>query len=93
MSFVFEWDEKKADANVAKHGVSFDEAVVVFGDPLGLTIRDELHSTDEERFVTMGMSARQRLLVVAHTDRRKRIRVISARAATARERRIYEEGS
>jgi uncharacterized protein len=80
----FEWDTEKATANLAKHGVSFDEASTVFGDPLAGTILDPRRSTGEIRFVTVGLSTRQRLIVVAHTDRDDGIRIISAR------RRNYE---
>ena len=89
----FEWDEGKADTNWNKHGVSFDEAATVFSDSLSDTIPDPLHSDEEDRFVTMGLSARGRLLVVVHTDREEKVRIISARTATTRERRQYEEGS
>ena len=88
----FEWDPDKDAENQRKHGVAFDEASTVFGDPLGWTIDDPDHSTDEERFLTTGYSASQRLIIVAHTDREGRIRIISARDATAAEHRIYEEG-
>jgi uncharacterized protein len=88
---LFQWDRAKARSNVAKHGVSFDEASTAFGDPLSITIADALHSADEERFVQIGYSCRNRLLVVVHTDRGDRIRLISARLANARERRKYEE--
>jgi len=92
MGLTFEWDEKKARKNLKKHGVSFEEAATVFGDPLSLTIDDPLHSKHEKRFVTMGESIRRRILVVVHTERGDNIRIISARVATRRERRIYEEG-
>ncbi len=91
MSIQFEWDERKAKQNKRKHKVSFEEAITVFADPLSLTIPDPLHSWDEERFVTMGLSAKRRLLVVVHTDRGDTIRIISARRATRRERSEYEE--
>ena len=90
MSVRFEWDEGKAGRNIEKHGVSFEEAATVFGDPLSLTIEDPAHSWDEERFVTIGGSFAHRLLVVVHTDRDDAIRIISARQATRRERRDYE---
>src|SRR5438105_2488538 len=87
----FEWDSAKATANAAKHRVTFDEASTVFGDTLSLTIDDPLHSTQQERrFITIGRSHRFRTLVVVHTPRGERMRIISARAATARERRTYE---
>jgi uncharacterized DUF497 family protein len=86
----FEWDEQKAAENLAKHGVSFDEASTVFGDPLAGTVLDPQHSTDEYRFVTIGLSTSQRLIVVVHADRDDWLRIISARRATRRERRRYE---
>ena len=91
MSFTFEWDSEKARLNLAKHAVSFPEASTVFGDPFSVTIPDPDHSIGEVRFLTIGMSHRQRLLVVAHTDRDDVIRLIHARAATRSERSIYEE--
>ena len=87
---IFEWDEKKASENVKKHGVSFEEAATVFGDPFSITIYDPLHSKDEDRFVILGLSNKNRLLVVVHTDRYNKIRIISARKATKRERKQYE---
>ncbi len=92
MTLDFEWDEDKSKKNSKKHGVSFEEASTVFGDPLALTIPDPLHSEEEEHYVTLGESDRGRLLVVAATDRDDRIRIISARVATRRERKSYEEG-
>jgi uncharacterized DUF497 family protein len=88
-----EWDPNKAEANVAKHGVSFNDAATVFNDALALTITDPDHSFEEDRFITMGLSARNQLLVVVHTDSAEVIRLISAREATPRERRTYETGS
>ena len=82
----FEWDPQKAASNLSKHGVSFEEASTVFGDPLALTIDDPDHSADEARFVTLGHTRQQRLVVVAHTERGDRTRIIMAREATARER-------
>ena len=93
MGLTFEWDRRKADLNRKKHGVSFDEAATVFGDSLSLTIEDPLHSAGEERFVTIGDSTQGRLLVVIHTDRGDTVRIISARLATPRERKTYEEGN
>ena len=87
----FEWDPEKARANLRKHGVSFEEAASTFGDWLHITRFDPLHSTDEERFVTIGMSTRNRLLVLIHTDRADRVRIISARAANRLEKENYEE--
>jgi uncharacterized DUF497 family protein len=88
----FEWDEKKAAANEEKHGVSFHEAATVFGDPLAVTFADPDRSENEHRYVTFGMSRANRLLVVAHADRERRVRIISARTMTRHERKIYEEG-
>ncbi len=87
----FEWDEQKSKSNVAKHRVSFEEAATVFGDRLSVTIPDPDHSSREHRFVTIGLSAQGRLLVVAHTDRGDNVRIISARLSTKSERIIYEE--
>jgi uncharacterized DUF497 family protein len=87
-----EWDEDKAASNERKHGVSFTEAQTVFGDPLSLTGYDPDHSEEEDRYITMGTSVENRLLVVSHTDRGDKIRIISAREATRKERRDYEDG-
>lgn len=92
MGLAFEWDERKAKRNAGKHGVSFDEASTVFSDPLALTIYDPVHSNDEDRYITLGESQQGRLLVVVFTDRNERIRIISARVATRRERKEYEKG-
>ncbi len=88
----FEWDPGKAAENLARHGVSFEEAATVFRDLLSATGADPDHSFDEERFVTFGVSTDDRLLTIAHTDRVDTIRIISARPATPSERKIYEEG-
>ena len=88
---LFEWHGKKAAANKKKHGVSFEEATTVFTDVLSLTIPDPLHSEEEERFVIIGQSSQQRILVVVHTDCGNRIRIVSARLATTHERKRYEE--
>ena len=88
----FEWDPRKAAENLVNHGVSFEEAAMVFRDILSATGADPDHSFDEERFVTFGISTGGRLLVIAHTDRDDTIRIISTRPATPRERKIYEEG-
>ena len=93
MALLFEWNSRKTRANVVKHGVSFDEASTVFQDALSVTIHDPLHSEDEDRFVLVGNSHRNRLLVVVHTERAARIRIISARLATAKERRNHEENA
>jgi uncharacterized DUF497 family protein len=87
----FEWDARKAKTNLAKHTVSFEEATTVFGDPLSLTIPDPAHSQVEDRFITIGHSHQQKLMVVVHTDRGDSIRVISARCASRSERKSYEE--
>ena len=87
----FEWDEGKARSNDAKHGVSFHEATTVFGDPLSVTIRDYAHSQEEDRFVTLGVSSRLNTIAVVYTDRGDAVRSFSARQATARERRLYEQ--
>jgi len=88
----FEWDPRKAVGNLAKHAVSFEEAATVFGDPLGRTINDPRHSADdEERYVILGLSRVQRLLAVMFAEHREAIHIISARRATRRERRDYEE--
>jgi uncharacterized DUF497 family protein len=86
----FEWDGSKATANVKKHRVSFDEAVTVFYDPLAATFEDPDHAHDESRLVTVGYSARGRLLVVCHVERGGAVRLISARRATSRERKRHE---
>jgi len=91
MPLSFEWDESKAKANLAKHGVSFEEASTVFGDPLALTIPDPAHSQVEDRWIVLGRSHQRKLLVVVHTERGDNIRIISARRASRRERKDYEE--
>jgi uncharacterized DUF497 family protein len=91
MTKRFEWDFEKARTNLRKHGVSFEEAASVFGDWRHITRPDPQHSTDEDRFVTIGMSTRDRLLVVIDTDRQDRIRIISARLANRLEKETYEE--
>lgn len=93
MPLSFEWDESKARSNLAKHGVSFEEASTVFGDPLSLTIPDPDHSESEDRFVIVGHSHQGKLLVVVHSNRGDNIRIISARRANRRERRNYEEAT
>ena len=93
MPLNFEWDENKARRNEEKHGVNFAEAATIFGDALSLTVSDPAHSAAEARFITLGMSHRQRLLVVIHTDRGDHLRIISARRASRRERTTYEENS
>lgn len=88
----FDWDEKKSKSNLKKHGISFHEAGTVFDDPLALTFPDPDHSGIENRYLTFGLSTERHFLVVAHTDRGNKIRIISARLMTKQERKIYEEG-
>ena len=88
----FEWDPKKATENLKKHGVGFPEATTVFADPLEITIADLDHSQGEARFLSLGMSAAKRLLVVAYTERGDKVRIIHARIAASKERRAYEAG-
>lgn len=89
----FQWDPIKAASNVEKHGVSFEEAVTVFGDLLAVTILDPDHSVGEFRLLTTGRSRSQMLLVISHTERSNEIRLISARLATRQERKSYESGT
>jgi uncharacterized DUF497 family protein len=91
MSLQFTWEPQKAASNLRKHKVGFPEAATAFADPLSLTISDPDHSVGEERFVLIGQSERRRLVVVAHVERGDLIRIISARPATRRERKTYEE--
>ena len=88
----FDWDPTKAAENIANHEVSFEEAQAVFGDPLATTVGDPDHSLGEERFLTTGLSRQQRTIIVWHTEEGDVIRIIGAREATPRERRIYESG-
>jgi uncharacterized DUF497 family protein len=91
LALEFEWDPRKAAANLVKHGVSFEEAATVFGDSLGRIVGDPRHSSEEGRFVLLGFSKSRHLLPVMYTDRGEAIRIISARRATRHERRNYEE--
>ena len=91
MPLTFEWDSRKARSNFAKHGVGFQEASTIFGDPLSLTIPEPEHSLSEERYITMGRAVTGKLLVVVHTERGDNIRIINARRASRRERKFYEE--
>lgn len=93
MGYKFDWDAKKAESNFRKHGVTFNEASTVFGDPLSLLMPDPDHSVGEERYMVLGMSTRRRLLVVAFAERSPYTRLISARQSTRVERRRYEEES
>lgn len=87
----FEWDKNKAASNLSKHGVSFDEARTAFDDPLYIDFYDPAHSYDEQRYIIVGQSAQNHLLMVSYTERGKVIRLISARRATRKERETYEE--
>ena len=88
----YEWDPAKAASNLEKHGVSFEEAATVFGDPLYIDFYDPDHSIDEHRYLIMGQSTAGRLLIVYYTERDEIVRLISAREVTLSERRAYEEG-
>lgn len=88
----FEWDEKKAAANLARHGVSFDEAKSVFDDPVYVDFYDPDHSYAEHRYIIVGESQRGRLLIVSYTERGDLLRLVSAREVTRGEREAYEEG-
>jgi uncharacterized DUF497 family protein len=87
----FEWDPEKAKANLLKHRLGFAEAATVFRDPLAVTVFDPDHSDSEDRFLTIGLSDRDRAIIVAHTDRGQRIRIVSARELTRSERKDYEK--
>ena len=91
MSLTFEWDEAKAEESLIKHKVSFEEASTVFYDPLSISASDDEHSTGENRFIDIGLSSRQRLLVVVYTQRGQNMRIISSRKATRHERTAYEK--
>jgi uncharacterized protein len=91
-SMKFDWDENKASRNLSKHGVSFEEAKTVFTDALYVDFYDPDHSDDEERYLIVGESNRERLLIVSYTERGDLIRLISAREVTRSEREVYEEG-
>ena len=90
---LFEWDSEKAKTNIKIHRVSFDEASTAFKDTLSLTIYDPLHSEEEDRLILIGNSYKNRLLVVVHTERVDKTRILSARKATKNERRQYEENA
>ncbi|GAX61433.1 hypothetical protein SCALIN_C22_0144 [Candidatus Scalindua japonica] len=90
---IFEWDPKKAKKNIKIHGISFDEASTSFKDTISLTIYDPLHSDEEDRFITIGNSCKNRLLIIVHTVREIKIRIINARKATKKERKQYEENA
>ena len=91
MDLKFEWDPKKAASNLSKHGVSFEEGLTVFADPLARIFDDEDHSGEEQREIIVGHSSQKRLLVACFTARAESVRIFSVRTATARERKDYEE--
>jgi uncharacterized protein len=91
MTLHFEWDPKKAESNLQKHQVGFDEAASIFDAPLFITFLDEEHSSSEERYTTIGLSNKNRMVIVAHTERNENIRIISARKATQNEEKFYQE--
>jgi hypothetical protein len=93
MRLIFEWDEVKAKANLRKHRVSFEEGKTIFNDPFLFTFPNNKHSGSEERYINIGLSANGRVLILTHTERQGKIRIISCRKATPRERRFYEESS
>lgn len=88
----YDWDANKAEINANKHGVTFEEGASIFGDPFAYTFADPDHSEGEERFISFGTSINQRILAVCHIEHTLGIRIISAREATAHERKIYQEG-
>lgn len=88
----FEWNPEKERANLRKHRVSFEEAQTVFGDPMFITVLDVEHSITEDRYITIGQSNRNRILLIAHAEKNGRIRIISAREVTRHERNFYTEG-
>jgi len=91
MGLQFEWDDKKANTNKQKHGITFEEASTAFADVLSITIDDPLHSEDEDRLILIGRSKESRTLVVVHLEKTDAIRIISARKATKHEQKFYEE--
>jgi len=91
LALNFEWDDKKAKSNFIKHGISFEEASTAFGDELSITIEDPLHSDNENRLVLIGKSINQKTIVVIHLEKTDSIRIISARKATKKEYKFYEE--
>lgn len=86
------WNSDKAKSNLRKHDVSFEEVCPVFSDPMFVTVLDKEHSVDEDRYITIGFSNQNRLILVAHTDRGRVVRMISARKATKNEQRFYRKG-
>jgi uncharacterized protein len=92
MKLIFEWHEAKAEENLRKHNVNFEQTKTVFNDPFLLTFPDVRHSEVEERFINIGTSSKGDVLIVIHTERQGAIRIISSRKATTSERKTYEEG-
>ncbi len=88
----YEWDEQKAKSNLSKHGISFEEAQTVFNDPLYVDFYDPDHSEQEHRYIIIGESLKQRILLVSYIERRNKIRIISARQVTKQEKQAYQEG-
>jgi len=93
MNLLFEWDEKKEKENIRKHRISFEEAKTIFNDPFSITIHDPKHSINEARFIDIGLSTKENILIVVYTERKKVIRIISSRLATKKEQKEYEENS
>jgi uncharacterized DUF497 family protein len=91
MTLTFEWDEGNTKRNFKKHGITFDEARTVFNDPFAITVADPHHSDEEERYLDIGLSLEERVLVVWYTERQENIRIIGCRRATPSERKTYEE--
>jgi len=91
VSTNFEWNFQKAESNLQKHAIRFEEAATIFDDPLHITLLDEEHSQDEDRFITIGYSNQNRLLLVAHAEKEQRVRIISARKVTNHEKKFYDE--
>jgi len=91
LALIFEWDDKKAESNFKKHNISFEEASTAFGDDLSITIEDPQHSQDENRYILIGQSINLKTLVVVHLEKVNSVRIISARKATKKERKFYEE--
>ena len=91
MGLQFEWDDKKAQSNLLKHGISFEEVTTAFGDMLSITIDDPLHSHNEDRLILIGLSEDLKILIVVHIEKRDTIRIVSARKASKKEKQFYEE--
>jgi len=91
LSLIFEWDENKAEENLQKHNVGFEEAKTVFNDPFSLTVYDRKHSNDEDRYLDIGLSFKRRFIIVSYTEKGKNIRIISSRKANKMEQKDYEK--